>query len=39
MQLLNYMLWWKRTTGKGVLEGMIVGSIVTIVWASFCQLA
>ena len=32
---LLLMLWWKRTTGKGVLAGMIVGTVVTVVWSSF----
>lgn len=27
-------LWWKRTTGKGVMAGMLTGTIVTIVWTS-----
>jgi sodium/proline symporter len=27
-------LWWKRTTGKGVLAGMITGTIITIAWTS-----
>jgi len=28
-------LWWKKTTGKGVLAGMIAGTLVTIIWSSF----
>jgi len=28
-------LWWKRTTAKGVLAGMITGTLGTIVWSSF----
>ena len=35
---LLLMLWWKGTTGKGVLSGMIVGTLVTIVWSSFPDL-
>ncbi len=27
-------LWWKKTTAKGVLAGMITGTIVTIAWTS-----
>ncbi len=27
-------LHWKRTTGKGVLAGMIVGTVSTVVWAA-----
>ncbi len=27
-------LWWKRTTGKGILAGMLTGTIVTVVWTS-----
>jgi sodium/proline symporter len=29
---LLFTLWWKKTTREGVLAGMLVGSIVTIVW-------
>lgn len=31
-------LWWKGTTGKGVLAGMITGTIVTIIWSSFPEM-
>ena len=31
-------LWWKKTTGKGVLAGMIAGTLVTIIWSSFPEL-
>ena len=31
-------LWWKRTTGKGVLAGMIAGTLTTVVWSSFPEL-
>jgi sodium/proline symporter len=31
-------LWWKRTTGKGVLAGMITGSIITVAWTSLPML-
>ena len=31
-------LWWKRTTGKGVLAGMIAGTLVTIIWSSFPEM-
>lgn len=31
-------LWWKKTTAKGVLSGMIVGTIVTIIWTSIPEL-
>lgn len=31
-------LWWKRTTGKGVMAGMLTGTIVTIVWTSLTAL-
>ncbi|MCG8309533.1 MAG: sodium/proline symporter [Cytophagales bacterium] len=31
-------LWWKRTTAKGVMAGMITGTLVTIVWSSFSEL-
>jgi sodium/proline symporter len=31
-------LWWKRTTGEGVLAGMIAGTLSTIVWSSFPEL-
>ena len=31
-------LWWKKTTAKGVLAGMITGTVVTIVWSSFPEL-
>ena len=28
-------LWWKRTTGWGVFAGLLTGTVMTIVWASF----
>ena len=31
-------LWWKKTTGKGVLAGMVTGTVVTIVWSSFPEM-
>jgi len=31
-------LWWKKTTGKGVLAGMITGTMVTIIWSSFPEM-
>ncbi len=31
-------LWWKKTTGKGVLAGMITGTMVTIGWSVFKDL-
>jgi len=31
-------LWWKKTTAKGVLAGMIVGTIVTVIWTSIPEL-
>ena len=31
-------LWWKKTTAKGVLGGMITGTLVTIVWSSFPEM-
>ncbi len=31
-------LWWKKTTAKGVLAGMITGTLVTIVWSSFPEM-
>ncbi|MCK5705188.1 MAG: hypothetical protein KAI29_28750, partial [Cyclobacteriaceae bacterium] len=31
-------LWWKKTTAKGVLAGMITGTLVTVVWSSFPEL-
>lgn len=31
-------LWWKKTTGKGVILGMIAGTITTVVWSSFPEL-
>ncbi|MCK5703039.1 MAG: hypothetical protein KAI29_17875, partial [Cyclobacteriaceae bacterium] len=32
------ILWWKKTTAKGVLVGMITGTLVTIVWSSFPEM-
>lgn len=31
-------LWWKKTTGKGVLAGMVAGTLVTIIWSSFPEM-
>ncbi len=31
-------LWWKKTTGTGVLAGMAGGTITTILWAGFPEL-
>jgi sodium/proline symporter len=31
-------LWWKKTTAKGVLAGMITGTLVTIIWSSFPEM-
>lgn len=31
-------IWWKRTTGKGVLAGMIAGTLTTIIWSSFPEM-
>ena len=31
-------LWWKRTTGQGVLASMITGTLVTVLWSSFPEL-
>ena len=27
-------LWWKRTTRKGVIAGILTGAITTIIWAN-----
>lgn len=35
---LLLMLWWKKTTARGVLTGMITGTIVTIVWSNFVHM-
>lgn len=35
---LLMILWWKRTTAKGVLTGMITGTVVTIIWSSFPEM-
>lgn len=35
---LLLILWWKRTSARGVLLGMITGTVVTIVWTSFPEL-
>ncbi len=32
---LLLMLWWKKTTARGVLAGMITGTVVTIIWSNF----
>ncbi len=31
-------LWWRRITAKGVLAGMITGTVVTIIWTSLPEL-
>jgi Na+/proline symporter len=31
-------LWWKKTTGKGVLAGMVAGTLTTIIWSSFTEM-
>ena len=31
-------LWWKKTTGQGVLAGMLAGTLVTIIWSSFPEM-
>lgn len=31
-------LWWKKITAKGILAGMITGTVVTIVWSSFPEM-
>ncbi len=31
---LVLMLWWKKTTRKGVIAGMITGAMTTIIWAN-----
>ena len=31
-------LWWKKTTGSGVMAGMVAGTFVTIVWSSFPEM-
>jgi sodium/proline symporter len=31
-------LWWKKTTGKGVLAGMVTGTLATIIWSSFPEM-
>jgi sodium/proline symporter len=35
---LLLLLWWKKTSAKGVLSGMIIGTVVTIVWSNFKEL-
>lgn len=35
---LLMILWWKKTTAKGVLVGMITGTLVTIAWSSFPEM-
>jgi len=35
---LLLLLWWKKTSAKGVLAGMVTGTIATIVWSNFEQL-
>ncbi len=32
------ILWWKKTTTKGVLAGMITGTLVTVVWSGFPEI-
>lgn len=31
-------LWWKGTTGRGILAGMLAGTVTTIIWSSFPEL-
>jgi sodium/proline symporter len=31
---LLLMLWWKRTTARAVLAGMITGTMITIIWSN-----
>jgi sodium/proline symporter len=35
---LMMTLWWKKTTGKGVLAGMIAGTLTTVLWSSVLDL-
>lgn len=35
---LLMILWWKKTTARGVLAGMITGTLVTIVWSRFPEM-
>ena len=35
---LLMILWWKKTTAKGVLAGMITGTLTTIIWSSFPEM-
>ncbi|MDK2909936.1 MAG: sodium/proline symporter [Bacteroidales bacterium] len=30
---LLLMLWWKKTTAKGIIAGMITGALTTIIWS------
>ncbi len=32
---LLMILWWKKTTARGVLAGMVSGTLVTIIWSGF----
>ena len=31
---LVLMLWWKRTTRKGIIAGLATGAVTTIIWAN-----
>ena len=35
---LLMMLWWKKTSARGVLAGMITGTVVTVIWTSLPEL-
>ncbi|MFQ6678166.1 MAG: sodium/proline symporter [Fidelibacterota bacterium] len=35
---LVLMLWWKRTTRKGIIAGLITGAITTIIWVNIDSL-
>jgi len=35
---LMLTLWWKKTTGKGILAGMIAGTLTTVLWSSVLDL-
>jgi Na+/proline symporter len=31
-------LWWKKTTRQGVIAGLIVGFLTTVIWANIPEL-
>ena len=31
-------LWWKKTTRQGVISGLIVGFLTTVIWANIPEL-